>query len=59
MELAMAELSNPTPDIQFEYGRKKPHCWIGYSPNRPGEDLSNAEFVQIVADYLEGRGGSW
>jgi hypothetical protein len=59
MEAAMAELSNPTPDIEFEYGRKKPHCWIGYSRERPGEDLSNAEFVQIVADYLEGRGGRW
>ncbi len=59
MEKAMAGLSNPTPDIEFEYGRKKPHCWIGYSRERPGEDLSNAEFVRIVVDYLEGRGGRW
>lgn len=59
MEEAMAQLSNPTPDIEFEYGRKKPHCWIGYSREQPGEDLSNAEFLRIVVDYLEGRGGQW
>lgn len=59
MEMAMAELSNPTPDIEFEYGRKKPHCWIGYSREHPGEDLSNAEFVRIVAAYLRARGRSW
>jgi hypothetical protein len=59
MEEAVAELSNPTPDIEFEYGRKKPHCWIGYSRDRPGEDLSNAEFLRIVVEYLEGRGGRW
>jgi hypothetical protein len=59
MQVAMGELTNPTPDIEFEYGRRKPHCWIGYSRERPGEDLSNAEFVRIVIDHLQERGGRW
>jgi hypothetical protein len=59
LEQALAELSNPSPRASFEYGRKKPHCWTGYSPWRQGEDLSGAEFVRVVDGYLKGRGGSW
>jgi hypothetical protein len=59
MEEALKGLSNPDPDASFEYGRKKPHCWIGSSPWRPGEDLNNAEFVRVVDQYLKGRGGRW
>jgi len=59
MEEALTGLSNPAPQATFEYGRKKPHCWIGSSPWRPGEDLSNSEFIQIVDQYWRGRGRSW
>jgi len=59
MEEAMRGLTGPSPRASFEYGRKKPHCWIGSSPWRPGEDLSSAEFVRVVDGYLKGRGGSW
>jgi hypothetical protein len=59
MEEAMRGLTGPSPRASFEYGRKKPHCWIGSSPWRPGEDLSSAEFVRVVDEYLRGRGGSW
>jgi hypothetical protein len=59
MEQALEGLSDPAPDATIEYGRRKPHCWIGTSPWRPGEDLTNAEFVQVVANYLRGRGGNW
>ncbi len=59
MEEAIGELSGPAPAASFEYGRKKPHCWIGYSPWRPGEDLNSVEFVRVVAEYWQGRGGSW
>jgi hypothetical protein len=45
--------TDPPADATFEYGRRKPHCWIGYSRERPGEDLTNVEFVRIVADYLQ------
>ncbi|MBT8398539.1 MAG: enterochelin esterase-like enzyme, partial [Gemmatimonadetes bacterium] len=59
MEQALGSLSDPYPDASFEYGRKRRHCWIGESPWRPGEDLSNAEFVRVVSDYWRERGGTW
>jgi hypothetical protein len=59
MEEALKGLSNPDPATSFEYGRRKPHCWIGSSPWRPGEDLNNLEFVRVVDQYLRGRGGRW
>ena len=59
MEEALANLSNPAPRASFEYGRKKPHCWIGHSPWRQGEDLSSAEFIRVVNRYLKRRGGRW
>jgi hypothetical protein len=59
MEEALTELSDPAPNATFEYGRKKPHCWIGESPWRPGEDLNNSEFIRVVGEYLTGRGGRW
>jgi len=59
MEEALEGLTDPRPDATFEYGRKKPHCWIGSSPWRPGEDLTSAEFVRIVDAYLRRNGGSW
>jgi hypothetical protein len=50
-----SRLQNPPAAVSFEYGRRKPHCWIGASRERPGEDLTNAEFVQIVGEYLAAR----
>jgi hypothetical protein len=59
MEEALGQLSDPPPDASFEYGRRRPHCWIGSSPRRPGEDLSNSEFIQVVAQHWRDRGGRW
>jgi len=59
MEAAMGNLTDPAPQASFEYGRKKPHCWIGESPWRPGEDLNSSEFVRVVDEYLKARGGRW
>jgi hypothetical protein len=59
MQDALEGLTDPRADATFEYGRKKPHCWIGSSPWRQGEDLTNAEFIRIADGYLKGRGGSW
>ncbi len=50
----LTRTTDPPADAAFEYGRRKPHCWIGYSPDRPGEDLNYIEFIQQVADYLAG-----
>ena len=51
-------VDNPPADASFEYGWRKPHCWIGYSPSGSGNDLTNSEFVQVVAQYLDERAPS-
>ena len=55
LEEFLESASNPRADASVEYGRRKPHCWIGESPNRPGEDISYIEFVQEVAEHLQAR----
>ena len=52
LEDFLESVNNPRAEASFEYGRRKPHCWIGESPTRPGEDITNVEFIQVVADYL-------
>ncbi len=59
MQAALDSLTHPPAEASFEYGRRKPHCWTGSSPWRPGEDLTNAEFVRVVEGYLKGRGIRW
>jgi hypothetical protein len=59
MEQALSELSDPDPRATFEYGRKKPHCWIGSSPWRPGEDLSSSEFIRVLDQYWRAQGRTW
>jgi len=44
--------ANPAANATFDYGWRKPHCWIGESPTRPGESLSYVEWVEIAAEYL-------
>lgn len=55
LEHDVAALGDPPARATFEYGRGQPHCWTGYSPTRPGERLSNAEFVGIAARYMQTR----
>jgi len=45
-------LTDPPADASFEYGYRMPHCWIGSSPVREGENLSNDEFIRIAADFM-------
>jgi hypothetical protein len=59
MEETLGTLSNPEPRATVLYGRRQPHCWIGPSPSRAGEEMSNTEFVREAAFYLEARGHSW
>lgn len=48
----LREKAQPKIDVEIQYGRRKPHCWTGYSPERPGEDITTAEFVRIAADHM-------
>lgn len=53
MEDFLNNTSSPKADAVVEYGRRKPHCWIGESPVRKGEDINYKEFVDLVADHFE------
>lgn len=53
LEDFLNEVDDPPAEAEVQYGRRKPHCWIGYSPNRPGEDLSTVEFLRIAADHMK------
>ena len=49
----LRSVENPRAEATVEYGRRKPHCWIGESPERPGEDINYTEFVRVVADHIK------
>lgn len=56
--------TSPPAEATFEYGRRKPHCFSGYSPDRPGEDLAYTEFIRIAAEFMwnrmpDGGDGGW
>ncbi len=48
--------ARPRIDYHVEYGRRKPHCWTGYSPSGSGEDITNIEFVQVVGQHFAENG---
>jgi hypothetical protein len=47
--------TDPPADARIEYGRRQPHCWLGESPHRPGEEINYVEFVREVSAYLADR----
>lgn len=51
----LASVDHPPADATVTYGRRQPHCWIGESPNRPGEEMTYVEFLQQAAAYLRTR----
>ena len=55
MEEFLDSATNPPAQARVEYGRRQPHCWLGESPNRPGEEINYQEFVEEVAAYLARR----
>ncbi len=48
----LSAVEDPSADASFEYGPRKPHCWIGYSPSGSGADMTNVEFIGVVDEYL-------
>lgn len=51
----LSNATGPRIDARFEYGRRKPHCWIGYSPSGSGKDLTWREFVEEAAAHMARR----
>jgi len=52
LEEVLSLVDDPPADASFEYGPRKPHCWIGYSPSGSGADMTSVEFIEVVDEYL-------
>jgi hypothetical protein len=53
LEELLSTGEDPPAGASFEYGRRKPHCWIGYSPSGSGADMTRVEFTQVIDDVLK------
>ena len=54
-EERLASLRDPDPGATFQYGVRGRHSWIGHSPVDPERQMTYAEFIDVVADYVAGR----
>ncbi len=52
MEERLNAVSNPASGATFQYGVKGRHSWIGHSPNEPERQMTYAEFIDIIADFM-------
>lgn len=52
LEEYLKSATSPRIDASIQYGRRKPHCWTGYSPTGSGENMTTVEFVGIVAEHF-------
>jgi hypothetical protein len=46
------ELKDPPADATFQYGTRARHSWIGHSPIDPGRQMTYAEFINVIADFV-------
>ncbi len=51
----LESVTEPPAEASFEYGWKKPHCWIGASPSGSGDDITYPEFLEVVATHIASR----
>ena len=52
-EERLASVSSPPADATFQYGMYGRHSWIGHSPIDPDREMTYAEFITVVADFIE------
>jgi enterochelin esterase-like enzyme len=45
--------TDPPSEAVFQYGWRGHHSWIGHSPVHPERQMTYAEFIEILADYLK------
>ena len=45
-------LDDPPADATFQYGINGRHSWIGHSPVDPDRQMTYAEFIGIIGDYV-------
>ena len=48
----LESLTNPPAEATFQYGFRGRHSWIGHSPIEPTREISYAEFISVIADYI-------
>ena len=51
----LMEMQNPTADAVFQYGTYGRHSWIGHSPVEPERQMTYAEFINIIAEFMSSR----
>lgn len=51
-EQRLSQLRNPASDATFQYGVRGRHSWIGHSPVDPARQMTYAEFITVVADFV-------
>jgi enterochelin esterase-like enzyme len=44
--------TNPPSGATFQYGFRGRHSWIGHSPKEPERQMTYAEFISVVADFI-------
>jgi hypothetical protein len=52
LEEFLSAADDPPEAASFEYGPRKPHCWIVTSPSGSGEDMTSVEFIGVVDEYV-------
>jgi hypothetical protein len=45
-------MTEPVSDAVFQYGTFGRHSWIGHSPVEPERQMTYAEFIDVVADFI-------
>ena len=54
-EERMSELANPPAEATFQYGVRGRHSWIGHSPENPARQITYAEFIGVIGEYVAKR----
>ena len=42
----------PPSGATFQYGFRGRHSWIGHSPQEPKHQMTYAEFISVIADFI-------
>jgi hypothetical protein len=48
----LESLTNPPAEATFQYGFRGRHSWIGHGPLDPSREMTYAEFISVIADYI-------
>ncbi len=54
-EAELEATTDPPAEATFQYGWRGHHSWIGHSPIEPERQMTYAEFIQVLAGYMQKR----